>query len=107
MQPQSRGATEKIILLCASVPLCLCGHLVSVSKRCHEGVRRAYCWIAKGGNRMNVREATEFNRLTWPEVNDAIELQKAVILTTGRTEQHGPHLPLHTDLFLAQSACPE
>ncbi len=56
---------------------------------------------------MNAREATEFNRLTWPEVNDAIEMQKVVILPTGSTEQHGPHLPLDTDLFLAESVCRE
>ena len=46
---------------------------------------------------MNARETTEFNRLTWPEVNDAIEMQKVVILPTGSTEQHGPHLPLDTE----------
>jgi len=56
---------------------------------------------------VNVRTATEFNRLTWPEVNEAIEMQKVVILPTGSTEQHGPHLPLDTDLFLVESVCRE
>jgi creatinine amidohydrolase len=50
---------------------------------------------------------TEFNRLTWPEVNDAIEAEKVVLLPTGSTEQHGPHLPLDTDLFLCESVCRE
>src|SRR5439155_9276625 len=56
---------------------------------------------------MSARENTEFNRLTWPEVNDAIAQQKVVILPTGSTEQHGPHLPLDTDLFLVESVCRE
>jgi len=56
---------------------------------------------------VNARQETELNRLTWPEVNDAIEMQKVVILPTGSTEQHGPHLPLDTDLFLAESVCRE
>jgi creatinine amidohydrolase len=56
---------------------------------------------------VNVREATEFNKLTWPEINEAIEMQKVVILPTGSTEQHGPHLPLDTDIFLAESVCRE
>ena len=47
--------------------------------------------------------ATEhrYNRLTWAEMNDAIAMQKVVILPTGSTEQHGRHLPLDVDLFLA------
>jgi hypothetical protein len=56
---------------------------------------------------VNAREETQFNRLTWPGMNDAIEMQKVVILPTGSTEQHGPHLPLDTDLFLAESVCQE
>ena len=48
-----------------------------------------------------------YNRLTWPEMNDAIARQPVVILPTGSTEQHGPHLPLDVDLFLAESVCLE
>lgn len=48
-----------------------------------------------------------YNRLTWPEMNEAIAAQKVVILPTGSTEQHGPHLPLDVDLFLAESVCLE
>lgn len=56
-----------------------------------------------------VRAATEYryNRLTWAEMNEAIRLQKVVILPTGSTEQHGRHLPLDTDLFLTESICLE
>jgi creatinine amidohydrolase len=52
-------------------------------------------------------EVFEYNKLTWPEMNDAIELGKVVILPTGSTEQHGAHLPLDTDLFLVESVCRE
>jgi len=48
-----------------------------------------------------------YNRLTWPEMNDAIARQPVVILPTGSTEQHGPHLPLDVDLFLVESVCLE
>jgi len=48
-----------------------------------------------------------YNRLTWDEMNQAIAMQKVVILPTGSTEQHGQHLPLDTDLFLAESVCLE
>ncbi len=53
--------------------------------------------------------ATEYryNRLTWPEMNEAIDLQKVVILPTASTEQHGRHLPIDVDLFLCESVCLE
>ena len=53
--------------------------------------------------------ATEYryNRLTWPEMNDAIAMQKVVILPTASTEQHGRHMPLDTDAFLTESVCLE
>jgi creatinine amidohydrolase len=44
-----------------------------------------------------------YNRLTWAEMNDAIAANPVVILPTGSTEQHGRHLPLDVDLFLAES----
>jgi creatinine amidohydrolase len=48
-----------------------------------------------------------YNRLTWPEMNDAIAAQKLIILPTGSTEQHGHHLPLDVDIFLCESVCHE
>jgi creatinine amidohydrolase len=48
-----------------------------------------------------------YNRLTWEEMNDAIAMQKVILLPTGSTEEHGPHLPLDTDVFLAESVCME
>jgi creatinine amidohydrolase len=46
------------------------------------------------------RAATEFRyeKLTWPEINDAIEMRKVCIVPCGAVEQHGHHLPLDVDL---------
>ncbi len=44
-----------------------------------------------------------FDQLTWPEVNEAAVAGKVVLLPIGSTEQHGHHLPLDTDNFLAYS----
>jgi creatinine amidohydrolase len=56
---------------------------------------------------MDVTTEHRYNRLTWPEMNRAIEMQKVVLLPTGSTEQHGPHLPLDTDAFLVETVCLE
>lgn len=49
---------------------------------------------------MTSRAATEYRyeKLTWPEINDAVELEKVCIVPCGAVEQHGPHLPLDVDL---------
>jgi creatinine amidohydrolase len=46
------------------------------------------------------RAATEFRyeKLTWPEINDAIELRKVCLVPCGAVEQHGAHLPLDVDI---------
>src|SRR6266516_860537 len=43
--------------------------------------------------------AYRYEKLTWPEINDAIDLGKVCILPCGAVEQHGPHLPLDVDLI--------
>jgi creatinine amidohydrolase len=49
---------------------------------------------------MSSRAKTEYRyeKLTWPEINDAVELGKVCILPCGAVEQHGHHLPLDVDL---------
>ena len=49
---------------------------------------------------MTSRAATEYRyeKLTWPEINDAIEMGKVCVVPCGAVEQHGPHLPLDVDL---------
>ena len=45
-------------------------------------------------------------RMTWPEVEEAIGRGvDAVLIPIGTTEQHGPHMPLDTDCFIARSLC--
>ena len=56
---------------------------------------------------MSARDEYRYNRLTWEEMNDAIAVQKVVILPTGSTEQHARHLPLEVDVFLAEEVCLE
>ncbi|MGI8605145.1 MAG: creatininase family protein [Verrucomicrobiales bacterium] len=47
------------------------------------------------------RAATEFRyeKLTWPEINDAIEMHKVCVVPCGAVEQHGAHLPLDVDII--------
>jgi creatinine amidohydrolase len=72
-----------------------------------DGVARS--GRASSAEEANVSAAHEYryNRLTWPEMNEAIAAQKLVILPTGSTEQHGRHLPLDVDVFLCESVCLE
>jgi creatinine amidohydrolase len=46
------------------------------------------------------RALTEFRyeKLTWPEINDAIDLGKVCVIPCGAVEQHGAHLPLDVDI---------
>src|SRR6186997_3346035 len=47
------------------------------------------------------RAETEYRyeKLTWPEIEDAVDLGKVCIVPVGAVEQHGPHLPLDVDLI--------
>ena len=56
---------------------------------------------------MNSLDQYRYEFLTWPEINHAAEAAKTVLLPIGSTEQHGHHLPLDTDNFLATSVCLE
>jgi len=39
--------------------------------------------------------------MTWPEVRDAASALRVALLPVGAVEQHGPHLPLGTDWYIA------
>ena len=43
-----------------------------------------------------------FVDLTSPEVGAAAERESLVLLPVGQVEEHGPHLPVGTDLFIAE-----
>ncbi len=55
----------------------------------------------------SVKEIYKFDELTWPEVNEAVEMGKIPILPTGSVEQHGHHLPLKVDHLCASSVATE
>ena len=49
---------------------------------------------------MTSRAETDYRyeKLTWPEINDAVEMGQICIVPCGAVEQHGAHLPLDVDL---------
>jgi creatinine amidohydrolase len=53
---------------------------------------------------MPSRAATEYRyeKLTWPEINDAIGMGKVCVVPCGSVEQHGAHLPLDVDIVCPQ-----
>ena len=55
----------------------------------------------------SVKEIYKFDELTWPEVNEAVEMGKIPILPTGSVEQHGHHLPLKVDHLCANAVATE
>ena len=60
---------------------------------------------------MTQRDATpakkpyRYDRLTWPQIAEAIERGAVVLLPVGEVEDHGHHLPLDTDNVCAGSLC--
>ena len=49
---------------------------------------------------MASRAATEYRyeKLTWPDINDAVSMGKVCVVPCGSVEQHGAHLPLDVDI---------
>jgi creatinine amidohydrolase len=45
------------------------------------------------------RQEFRYEKLTWPEINDAVDLGKVCVLPCSAVEQHGPHLPLDVDVI--------
>ena len=50
--------------------------------------------------RPSVREQIRYDHLTWEEINEATALKKMVVLPIGAIQQHGPHLPVDTDMLI-------
>jgi creatinine amidohydrolase len=48
------------------------------------------------------RQEYRYEKLTWPEINDAIDQGKVCIVPCGSVEQHGAHLPLDVDIVCPQ-----
>jgi len=51
----------------------------------------------------------ELSNLSWPEVKERSKDNPVVVIPTGATEQHGPHLPLKVDIatadYIAREVC--
>lgn len=43
-----------------------------------------------------------WQELSWPRIKECVEKERVVIIPIGVIEQHGHHLPLDTDAFIAQ-----
>lgn len=56
-------------------------------------------------NPEDVRSEWRYEKLTWPEINEAIAQKKVVVLPVGSVEQHGYHLPLDVDVRSASTIC--
>jgi creatinine amidohydrolase len=59
-----------------------------------------FLFFITGAPPVSTRAQSEhrYEKLTWPEINDAVELGKVCIVPCGAVEQHGPHLPLDVDI---------
>jgi creatinine amidohydrolase len=53
---------------------------------------------ASGHNR---RMKYRYEEFTWPEIRGAVAQNRVAVLPVGTVEQHGPHLPLVTDVLTA------
>lgn len=42
-----------------------------------------------------------YEEFTWPEIREAVAQNRVAVLPVGTVEQHGPHLPLVTDVLTA------
>jgi creatinine amidohydrolase len=45
------------------------------------------------------------SEMTWPEVAALARRTPVALIPSGATEAHGPHLPLETDVIIAQGSC--
>ncbi len=50
-----------------------------------------------------IADEVAFANLTWPEAEEAARRGAALILPVGSVEPHGPHLPLDTDVIIAEA----
>jgi creatinine amidohydrolase/Fe(II)-dependent formamide hydrolase-like protein len=46
-----------------------------------------------------------YERLTWPEVRRAAEGDRVALIPVATLEDHGPHLPVDTDLRIITEIC--
>lgn len=69
-------------------------------------IRRMPLILIRSGANDNVNNMPSITsalleEMTWQEVKQAVSDDYLLILTVGAIEQHGPHLPLSTDVIIA------
>ena len=47
----------------------------------------------------------QFRKLSWPEINAAAAAGKVALIPAGTIEDHGLHLPVDTDVLIADTIC--
>ena len=48
-----------------------------------------------------------YGEMTWPEIKAAAQRNVVVVVPIATIEDHGPHLPIDTDLRLCNAVCEE
>jgi creatinine amidohydrolase/Fe(II)-dependent formamide hydrolase-like protein len=51
------------------------------------------------------RGPLRYERLTWPEVGRAAAEERVALVPVATLEDHGPHLPVDTDLRIVTEIC--
>jgi creatinine amidohydrolase len=54
---------------------------------------------------MSTTMSYRYRHLRWPEVNQAVQEDRLVLIPAGTLEDHGPHLPIDTDVVIAEAVC--
>jgi len=71
----------------------------------YEAAVRAALTKAPGASEKAPREPVLWDRLSWPKLAALRDTTNMVLLPTGAIEQHGPHLPINTDVAIASGVC--
>lgn len=50
-------------------------------------------------------EKNQFAKMTWLEINDAVKEERVAVIPAGTLEDHGYHLPVDTDVVIAETIC--
>ena len=52
-----------------------------------------------------MRAKYRYGEMTWPEIREAATERRVAVVPIATIEDHGPHLPVDTDLVLCNAAC--
>jgi len=54
---------------------------------------------------MNPQYQYQYEKLKWPQIKAAASQEKFIVVPCGTIEDHGPHLPVDTDIVIARAIC--